>query len=364
MKPTKKQLFKRQTTLQEIGEVGQQKLQNASVLVVGCGGLGSVVAVYLATSGIGKLHLVDFDTIDTTNLHRQVFYTLKDVGKPKAAILSEFIKKRAPFTKVRFTNKAISKKNVFKLMQNVDIVVDGTDSLATKYLLNDACVIQQKPLVYGSLYKFNGYVAAFNILQKNGRYSANLRDVFPEMANDIPNCKESGTLNAIVGNIATMQVNEVLKVITQVGKPLTNQLLIYNSLQNSQLKVKLQPKILKDTITEIFNTTSYFDVNCDIQDADLLISSSQLKQIITDKNTKVIAVLPNLKLPFKVHQTILMQQFKTKKVLVDFNKTYVMVCQKGVNSYIAATLLKKAYPSVKVFSLLGGITEFNLDVKA
>ena len=116
MKPTKDQFFKRQITLSEIGEVGQQKLQNASVLVVGCGGLGSPIAVYLASSGIGKIHLIDFDTVDISNLHRQVFYALDDVGQSKAAVLSEFIKKRAPFTEVSFTNKPITKENIFELI--------------------------------------------------------------------------------------------------------------------------------------------------------------------------------------------------------------------------------------------------------
>ena len=109
----KNQLFKRQITLSEIGEEGQKKLQNTSVLVVGCGGLGSPIAVYLASSGLGKIHLVDFDTVDETNLHRQVFYALNDVGKPKAEVLFNFIKKRAPFTEVSFTNKPITKDNVF-----------------------------------------------------------------------------------------------------------------------------------------------------------------------------------------------------------------------------------------------------------
>ena len=113
MKPTKNELFKRQLTLKEIGEVGQQKLQNASVLIVGCGGLGSPIAVYLAASGVGKIHLVDFDTVAVSNLHRQVFYTLEDVDKPKAEVLTTFIKKRAPFTEVRFTNKAITKKKCY-----------------------------------------------------------------------------------------------------------------------------------------------------------------------------------------------------------------------------------------------------------
>ncbi|AUC85970.1 molybdopterin biosynthesis protein MoeB [Polaribacter sp. ALD11] len=361
MKPTKKELFKRQTTLQEIGEVGQQKLQNASVLVVGCGGLGSPIAVYLASSGIGKIHLVDFDTIDITNLHRQVFFSLEDVGKSKAEVLSTFIKKRAPFTAVSFTTKPITKENVFELLENVDIVVDGTDSLPTKYLLNDACVLKNKPMVYGSLYKFDGYVATFNVLQKDGSYSANLRDAFPKIATDIPNCEEAGTLNSIVGIIATQQVNEVLKLITGIGKPLINQLLIYNSLQNTQLKMKLKPTVLKEKIAKLFKVQTYFDAVCATQNNNLLITSVDLKSKLEDKNLELIAVLPNLKLPFNVQQVIPIQKFKPEKIIVDFNKIYVMVCQRGVNSYIATKMMKNKYPELNVFSLVGGISKYKIE---
>lgn len=354
----KTQLFKRQITLSEIGESGQEKLQNASVLVVGCGGLGSPIAVYLASSGIGKLHLVDFDTVDITNLHRQVFYSLDDIGKPKAAVLSTFIKKRAPFTTVYFTNKPITKDNVFELIDEVDVVVDGTDSLPTKYLLNDACVIKKKPLVYGSLYKFDGYVATFNVLQNDGSFSSNLRDAFPEMATDIPNCEEAGTLNSIVGLIATQQVNEVLKLVTEIGKPLTNELLIYNSLQNSQIKMKLKPTFLKDKIAKIFKAQTYFDLACSNQNPDWQISPEELKEKIGDSNLELIAVLPNLKLPFQVNQTIPIQQFNVDKITIDENKTYVMVCQRGFNSYRAVSKLKKKYPDLEVLNLTGGISSY------
>jgi adenylyltransferase/sulfurtransferase len=362
MKPTENQLFKRQITLSEIGEVGQQKLQNASVLVVGCGGLGSPIAVYLASSGIGKIHLIDFDTIDITNLHRQVFYALDDVGKPKAEVLSQFIKKRAPFTEVKFTNKPITKETVFELVENVDIVVDGTDSLPTKYLLNDACVIKNKPLVYGSLYKFDGYVSAFNILQKDGSYSANLRDAFPKMATDIPNCEEAGTLNSIVAMVATQQVNEVLKIITGIGKPLANELLIYNSLQNTQLKMKLKPTILKEKIAKIFKNQTYIDAACLGQNPDWQISASELKERLSlrvqSRNLEIIAVLDNLKLPFEVQQTIPIHKFNADEISVDKSKTYVMVCQKGLNSYKATEKLKKKYPDLKVLNLTGGISNY------
>ncbi len=358
MKPTKNQLFKRQLTLSEIGEVGQQKLQNSSVLVVGCGGLGSLVAVYLASSGIGKIHLVDFDTVDITNLHRQVFFTLDDVGISKAKVLSSFIKKRAPFTEVDFTNKPITKENVFELIENADIVVDATDSLPIKYLLNDACVIKNKPLVYGSLYKFDGYVATFNVLQKDGSYSSNLRDAFPEIATDIPNCSTTGTLNSIVGMIATQQLNEVLKLITGTGQPLLNQLLIYNSLQNTQLKMKLKPIVLKDKIAKIFKLQTYADAICSNQKANLQISPEKLKEKLGDDNLEIIAVLNGLKLPFEVHKTIHINEFDAKKIDVDFNKTYIMVCQRGFNSYKATEKLKKEYPNLKVLNLTGGISSY------
>ena len=355
---SKSDLFKRQITLSEIGEAGQQKLQEAKILVVGCGGLGSPIAVYLGASGIGKLHLIDFDTVDISNLHRQVFYSLKDIGKLKSECLSNFIQQRSPFTEVSFSREAITKENAIELISEYDVIVDGTDSLPTKYLLNDACVILEKPLVYGSLYKFDGYVSIFNLKQEDGSFSANLRDAFPDMNTTTANCEEAGTLNAIVGMIATAQVNEVLKIITGIGKPLTNELLIYNVLQNTQLKMKLSSNMLKDEIVSLFNTQNYFDAACGTQNPDWQISPKELKNKIGDPNLELIAVLPNLKLPFKVHQTLPIQEFDASTLNVDKEKTYVMVCQKGFNSYKATEQLKEKYPSLQVFNLTGGIRNY------
>ncbi len=359
---SKKNLFKRQTTLSEIGDEGQQKLQDAKVLVVGCGGLGSPIAVYLASSGIGNIHLIDFDKVDVTNLHRQVFYSLADVGKYKSEVLADFILQRAPFTKVSFSTEALTKDHVLDLVSEFDVIVDGTDSLPTKYLLNDACVLQGKPLVYGSLYKFDGYVSSFNLPQEDGSFSANLRDAFPEMDTDVPNCEEAGTLNAIVGMIASAQVNEVLKIITGIGKPLANELLIYNALQNAQLKMKLTPKVLKDKIASLFKLQTYFDAACGTQNPDWQISPDELKKVLSDteqsRSIELVAVLPNLKLPFKVHQTIPIQEFDANKFTVDNNKTYVMVCQRGFNSYKATKQLREKYPAAKVLNLTGGISMY------
>ena len=358
MQISKTDFFKRQTTLSEIGEQGQELLQKAKVLVVGCGGLGSPVAIYLAASGVGHLHLVDFDTVSISNLHRQVFYNVEDVGKSKVEKLASQISEKAPFTKVTFTNKAVDKESILALIEQFDIVVDGTDSLPIKYLINDACVIMKKPLVYGSLYKFDGYVASFNVEELSG-FSCNLRDAFPKIATDIPNCEEAGTMNPIVGIIALMQVNEVIKLITKKGKPLTNQLLIYNALENSQFKMKLR-KNVEINIQEVFNNSDYLETYCETQDASLLISTSEFRKIQSDKNVEVISVLNHIDvpIPFKVHQKIPYKTFNVRDFKPDFNKKYVVICKKGITSFDVVSKLKKSYPEINIYSLAKGIENY------
>lgn len=358
MKITKEELFKRQTTLLEVGNKGQQKLLETRVLVVGCGGLGSPIAVGLATSGIGAIHLVDFDTVSLSNLHRQYFYSLEDVGKPKTEVLANFIEERAPFTKISFTNKPLTKNNIFEIVADYDIVVDGTDSLPTKYLINDVCVLKDKPLVYGSLYKFDGYAATFNVLQKDGTRSPNLRDAFPEMATDVPNCEEAGTLNAIVSMIASVQINEILKWILGLDNLLIRQLLVCNFSQNTQLKIALKSSFSKKKIQQIFETETYYDASCEIRNKEWLISSSELKNQLDE--VEIISVIANqdIKYPFSIQQNIPLSEFLHSSFQAQENKKYVIVCMKGNSSYTATKFLREKYPWAKVFSLVGGITNF------
>ena len=359
MEISKSEYFKRQTTLSEIGEYGQELLQNAKVLIIGCGGLGSPAAIYLATSGVGTLHLVDFDNVSVSNLHRQVFFKTDDVQHSKVDVLASQIQKRAPFTKVNVTNEAVDKNSILSLISHYDIVVDGTDNLQIKYLINDACVLSKKPLVYGSLYKFDGYVATFNVVDNDGNYSCNLRDAFPNIATDIPNCEEAGTLNPIVGLIAMLQVNEVIKLITKTGSLLVNQLLIYNTLENSQFRMKLK-KNKSINIENIFKNSIYLDAHCKTQNSSLLISSSELNKIITDPKTEIISVINNLdaSLPFKVQQKISYNEFDVAKFIPNFNKQYVIVCNRGITSYNVTLKLKRKYPNLSVFSLSEGINNY------
>ena len=359
MKINRESYFVRQTTLAEIGVEGQQKLQNASVLVIGCGGLGNPLAIYLATSGVGKLHLVDFDVVSVSNLHRQVFYKTDDIGKSKAEILASEVKKRAPFTQVTFSNNAVDKQSVLALISNFDVIVDATDNLQVKYLINDACVLSKKPLVYGSLYKYDGYVATFNVPDKNGDYSCNLRDAFPEIATDIPNCEQAGTLNPIVGIISLLQVNEVIKLITKTGKLLTNTLLVYNALENSQFKIKLK-KNSKLHVEIIFKNTTYLDEGCSTQDPSFLIEADAFKKIMNDDAFRIINVGNSyeIPLPFKVHHQVSLTSFNADDFSPDFTKSYIVVCKKGISSYEVLLQIKEKYPMLSIFSLKEGTAHF------
>ncbi len=355
----KETYFLRQTTLPEIGEAGQALLQKAKVLVIGCGGLGSPVAIYLATSGVGELHLVDFDTISISNLHRQVFFKMDRVNQPKVEVLANEIRQRTPFTKVTTTNEPVTKKSILALISEFDVVVDTTDSLPIKYLINDACVVAKKTLVYGSLYKFDGYVATFNVLNEDGNYSCNLRDAFPKIATDIPSCEEAGTMNPIVGMISLLQVNEVIKLITKTGKLLTDQLLIYNALENSQFKMKLKKNKSLD-IKAIFEKSDYLGATCANQDSSLVISASVLKEKIGDSTLEIVSVFNNLDalIPFKVHQKLPYNVFDVENFQPDFKKHYVIICSKGITSYEVTLKLKEKYPLLSVVSLSEGIINY------
>lgn len=362
MKITKQELYKRQTTLSEIGNIGQDKLLKSKVIIVGCGGLGSVVAIYLAASGVGNIHLIDFDNIDISNLHRQIFYKIEDIGKSKVQVLAAHIKAISPIVKVNFNTEPITKENVLKTIKKTDYVLDCTDSLQTKYLLNDACVMQNKTLIYGSLYKFDGYVSSFNVKLPNNNYSANLRDAFPEIGiKKIPNCSEIGTLNTIVGIIGLFQANEVLKLATNTGKPLINKLLIYNSLESTQFKMKLQNKFSKEKIKALFKNENYYDAKCEIQKEEWLISAKQLKQKLAfgegTRGLKLISVIENLefKLPFTVHNKIKFSEFNLNSIVFKKEFEYVIICQRGISSYKIIKKIKKNNPNLNLVSLKGGI---------
>jgi molybdopterin/thiamine biosynthesis adenylyltransferase len=218
--------YNRQTILPEIGDEGQEKLKKAKVLVIGAGGLGCPVLQYIATAGVGYIGIMDFDTIEIHNLHRQILYTENEIGKKKAIVAKEVISQLNPLITVEAVNMKLTPENASVTLQQYDVIVDGSDNFATRYLVNDTCVQLQKPLIYGSILKFEGQVAIFN---HNG--SKNLRDLFPEMPDpkEVPNCNLNGVLGTLPGIIGTMMAHETLKLILELPT-LKNELVLFNTL--------------------------------------------------------------------------------------------------------------------------------------
>lgn len=219
--------YNRHIILSEIGKEGQEKLKNAKVLVVGAGGLGCPVLSYLTAAGVGTLGIVDFDRIDESNLQRQVLYTSDDVGKYKAATAAEKLTRQNPFTRFNVHLERLSPDNILDIFVHYDIVVDGTDNFPTRYLVNDACVMLGKALVFGSIFRFEGQVSVFNYMIE-GRRGPTYRCLFPEppAPGEVPNCSQIGVLGVLPGVIGTLQANETLKIILGVGEVLSGKMLI------------------------------------------------------------------------------------------------------------------------------------------
>ncbi|OMQ11059.1 HesA/MoeB/ThiF family protein [[Flexibacter] sp. ATCC 35103] len=225
--------YNRQTILPEIGDEGQEKLKKAKVLVIGAGGLGCPILQYIATAGVGFIGIMDFDTIEIHNLHRQILYTENEIGKEKVLVAQEVISKLNPLIEVIAISEKLTIQNASQIIQQYDIIVDGSDNFTTRYLVNDTCVTLQKTLVYGSILRFEGQIAVFN---HNG--SKNLRDLFPEMPDpkDVPNCNMNGVLGSVPGIIGTMMAHETLKLILELPT-LKNELVLFNMLDWSFTKL-------------------------------------------------------------------------------------------------------------------------------
>ena len=233
--------YQRQIILKQFGEAGQQKLQQAKVLVVGAGGLGCPALQYLVAAGVGNIGIVDGDVVSLSNLHRQPLYTTFDIGFSKAEKAKHSLSKLNPEIFITAYNQRLTPQNALTILSAYDIILDATDNFASRYLINDACVMLNKILVFGAVSQFEGQVAVFNCIGKNGTAPVNYRDLFPTPPKDdeVLNCAEAGVLGVLPGIIGTMQANETIKLITGLGKPLINSLLTYNALHNSMYDVLL-----------------------------------------------------------------------------------------------------------------------------
>jgi len=243
MKFTKKQIdrYSRQIILKKIGVVGQKKLLKSSVLIIGVGGLGSPIAIYLAALGIGKIGIVDKDNVEISNLSRQIIFTTNDVKKNKSSVAINKLRKINPDLQLQSFNKNLTIQNINQVAKNFDLIVDGSDNFRTRFLINDYCLEKQKTLVSGAISKFDGQVYTFNFSKKK---SPCLRCFIPQMPSnpDVDNCEYEGVLGTLGGIIGSIQANEVIKEILGIGDTLCGYILIIDALKLTFRKVKLNKR--------------------------------------------------------------------------------------------------------------------------
>ncbi|RJQ79651.1 adenylyltransferase/sulfurtransferase MoeZ [Amycolatopsis panacis] len=253
--------YSRHLIIPDVGVVGQKRLKNAKVLVIGAGGLGSPALLYLAAAGVGSLGIIDFDVVDESNLQRQVIHGQSDVGKLKAASAQESLAEINPFVKVYLHTERLESANALEIFAQYDLILDGTDNFATRYLVNDAAVLLGKPYVWGSIFRFEGQVSVFWEDAPNGR-GLNYRDLYPEPPPPgmVPSCAEGGVLGVLCASIGSIMVTEAIKLITGIGDPLLGRLISYDALEMRYREVKIRKDPETPKITELIDYEAFCGV--------------------------------------------------------------------------------------------------------
>ena len=346
--------YSRHLIIPEIGMTGQKRLKNAKVLCVGAGGLGSPALLYLAAAGVGTLGVVDFDVVDESNLQRQIIHGQSDIGRPKALSARDSIAEINPLVNVVVHETALDNDNVMEIFSQYDLIVDGTDNFATRYLVNDACVLLGKPYVWGSIYRFDGQASVFW-----AEYGPCYRCLYPEPPPPgmVPSCAEGGVLGVLCASIGSIQVNEAIKLITGVGDSLAGRLMIYDALEMSYktVRVRKDPECpicgKNPSITELID----YDAFCGAVSADAeaaasgsTITAAELKGMldrqdniflidVREPNEYEIVSIPGATLIPK-------DQFLTGAALerLPHDKRIVLHCKSGARSAEALAIVKNA----------------------
>ncbi|MEO9891258.1 HesA/MoeB/ThiF family protein [Aurantibacter sp.] len=345
--------YNRQNILKGFGPSAQQQLTNAKVLVIGAGGLGIPVLTYLNAMGIGTLGIVEQDSVSESNLHRQVIYTESDIGRPKIEAIQEKLMAQNSQTKFVSYDTFLVKENALKIIADYDLVVDASDNFPTRYLVNDACVILNKPFVYGALHGFEGQISVFNYMG-----GPTYRCLFPEMpkADEVPNCNEHGVLGILPGIIGNLQALETIKVIANIGEVLSGKLLIFSALEQSYQKIKFKVNTKNLLITELLNTYEWQDP-CEVVPS---ISANKIQKLITAK-AQIIDLRTNeeysdFHLAESVHIPLNVIEANLQKI--DFSVPVYLLCQSGKRSEMALKKLQKKYPMTSLYSISGGLNQY------
>jgi len=360
--------YGRHIILPQIGEAGQKKLKAARALIIGAGGLGSPLALYLAAAGVGTIGIVDFDTVDASNLHRQILHTTQSIGISKLLSASQRIHDINPNVNVELHETRLTSKNALDVLKNFDIVADGTDNFPTRYLVNDACVLLGKPNIYGSIFRFEGQASVF-YANKGPCY----RCLFPEppLPGDVQNCAEGGVLGVLPGIIGTIQANETIKILLGIGEPLIGRLLLFDALamQFRELQLKKNPECpacgKNPTVTHLID----YDYFCGVQTNLHTTMNNEItplelkKKLDAGENVLILDVREsNEYAAVNISGTLIpLGQLPQRYSELDPAQEIVVHCHHGGRSMRAVQFLQqKGFTNVK--NLTGGIDRWAVEV--
>ncbi|BAI91871.1 MULTISPECIES: molybdopterin-synthase adenylyltransferase MoeB [Arthrospira] len=373
LQPDEYERYSRHLILPEVGLDGQKRLKAASVLCIGTGGLGSPLLLYLTAAGIGRIGIVDFDIVDNSNLQRQIIHGTSWVGKPKIESAKNRILEINPNCQVELYNIRLSSENALDIIKSYDVVVDGTDNFPTRYLVNDACVLLNKPNVYGSIFRFEGQATVFNY-----EGGPNYRDLYPEPPPPgmVPSCAEGGVLGILPGMIGVIQATETIKIILGQGRTLSGRLLLYNSLDMSFRELKLRPNPERPVIEKLIDYEQFCGIpqakQQEAEEAGSLaeMTVTELKSLIDsgaddfvlidvrNPNEYEIAKIPGsvlIPLP-DIEQGKGVEQVKE---MLNGNRL-IAHCKMGGRSAKALGILKEA--GIEGINVKGGITAWSKEV--
>lgn len=356
--------YQRQMLLKDFGRAGQQRLSKAKVLVIGAGGLGCPALQYLAAAGIGTLGIIDHDVVELNNLHRQILYTVADIGRLKADVATERLKLLNPEISIIPYPLQLTNQNAALILSKFDLVIDGTDNFPTRYMINDACVLLNLPLIYAALSESEGQVAILNVTGKDGN-RVNYRDLFPEppKPGEVLNCAEAGVLGVLPGIIGAMQAAEAIKLISGVGESLINKMMIYNAYKNMSYQIILTPdrEVHQNLPVDLdaFLQMDY-DWFCGIKTKSGAVNEIDAEEFITLAKNSEYTVLDVRELEeqpnvsgfkyIKVPLSLIRKQVPE----IQENKV-ILFCHSGIRSVIAGEILLESYPGKEFYSLRGGL---------
>ena len=344
--------YSRHLIIPDLGVDGQKRLKNARVLVIGAGGLGAPTLLYLAAAGVGTIGIVDFDVVDESNLQRQIIHGVSDIGRSKAQSARDSIAEVNPLVNVRLHEERLEPHNAVDLFAQYDLILDGTDNFATRYLVNDAAVLAHKPYVWGSIYRFEGQVSVFWEDAPDGR-GLNYRDLYPEAPPPgmVPSCAEGGVLGILCASIASVMGTEAIKLITGIGKSLLGRLMVYDALEMSYRTIAIHKDPSTPKITELIDYAEFCGVVSDdaaVAAAGAAITPRELRELL-ESGKKVALIDVREPVEWDINHIDGAQLIPTSLInsgeglaKLPQDRMPVLYCKTGVRSAEALAALKKA----------------------